>query len=263
MKKLILIAATVIGLSQLAACGKIETGNVGLRTDFNGTVAERVEQQGFYTAFVGHVDQYTTKEIAINLENLQPKAKDNLSLKELDVTVFYQATNGAAVRALAVKRAGQSQCPERENFCYPAYSYVASIARSEVADAVSHHDSLTLHTQRNVLEAEVKKAIQESLDKSDPGALAVTRVIVRQISTDPTVENSIRAVVAKSKELEAATLQVQIAEKNAEAVGKTANTLTPAFLQHEYNQALMVFAQKGGTVILDGSASSKMINIKQ
>jgi len=257
MKKSLAILAAI----SIVGCGRIETGNVGLRTDFNGTVSEHVEPQGFYTAFVGHVDQYTTKEIAINLENLQPKAKDNLSLKELDVTVFYQAVSGAAVRALAVKRAGQSVCPEQTNFCYPAYSYVASIARSEVADAVSRHDSLTLHTQRNVLEAEVKKAVQESLDKADPGALLISRVIVRQITTDPTVENAIRNVVAKDKELEAATKQVQIAEKNAEAVAKTANTLTPAFLQHEYNQALMVFAQKGGTVILDGSSSNKIINV--
>ena len=44
-------------------------------------------------------------------------------------------------------------------------------------------------------------------------------------------------------------------------MAKTANTLTPAFLQHEYNQALMLFAQKGGTVILDGSASSKILNV--
>jgi regulator of protease activity HflC (stomatin/prohibitin superfamily) len=252
-----LIAAAVL----LTGCGRIESNNVGLRTDFSGATSEHIETQGFYTAFVGHVDQYTLKEVPINLENMQPKAKDNLSLNELDVTVFYQVTSGPNVRTLALKRTGQSSCPDHESFCYPAYNYVASIARSEIADAVSKHDSLTIHTQRNVLEGEVKTAIQASVDAADPGMIKITKVVVRQIKTDPTVENSIRAVVAKSKELEAATLQVQVAEKNAEAVAKTANTLTPGFLTHEYNLALMEFAKHGGTVILDGSSSGKMINV--
>lgn len=256
-----LLAAVALS-TQLAGCmGSIETGNVGLRTNFNGTVDQRVEQPGLYTAVVGHVDEYTLKEVPINLNDLTPKAKDNLSLKELDVTVYYKVRTPDAVRALATKRAGSSAKMDGEHFIRPAYFFVESIAKSEIADAVSKHDSLTLHLQRNLLESEVKQAMQANLDSTDPGAIEITRVVVRQVRTDPTIEQSIRNVVAKDKELEAANKQVQIAEKNAEAVAKTANTLTPAFLQHEYNQALLVFAQHGGTVILDGSSSGKMINV--
>lgn len=260
MKKTILL---LIAAMALTACGRIETGNAGLRTGFDGTVASKVEGEGIYTAVVGHVDQYTLKEVPINLENLTPKAKDNLSLKELDATVYYKVRTPQAIRELAVKRAGSSAHFDKEDFYRPAYFLVESIAKSEFADAVSKHDSLTIHTQRNVLEGEVKKAVQASLDASDPGSFEITRVVVRQVLTDPTVEQAIRNVVAKGKEKEAADLQVGIAQSLAEATAKTANTLTPAFLQHEYNQALMKFAEKGGTVILDGSASNKMISIKQ
>lgn len=262
MKKLSLYALALAAALSLTGCyGTIETGQVGVRTNFNGAVDQKVEGEGFYTTFTSHIDKYTLKEIGVELSDLQPKAKDNLSLRDLDVTVFYKVQTPQAVRGLITKYSGQSVQFEGANYYAPAYRLVESVGKSEVADAVSKHDSLTIHTQRNTLENEVKDAMQKNLDASDPGVFAITRVVVRQVLTDPTVEQSIRNVVAKSKELEAATLQVQVAEKNAEAVAKTANTLTPAFLQHEYNQALLKFAEKGGTVILDGSSSGKMINV--
>lgn len=255
----LLFAAAAIGMT--GCYGTIETGNAGLRTNFNGALDQKVETEGFYTSFTGHVDQYTLKEVAVELSDMHPKAKDNLSLSDLDVTIYYKVNSPEALRALAAKYAGQSVQLADSRFYLPAYRLVESVGKSEIADAVSKHDSLTIHTQRNTLEAEVKTAAQTNLESSDPGKFTVTRVVVRQVLTDPTVEQSIRNVVAKGKELEAATLQVQVAEKNAEAVAKTANTLTPAFLQHEYNQALLKFAEKGGTVILDGSSSGKIINV--
>lgn len=256
MKKIILtmfLAATAL----LSGCGfgSVQTGEVGLRTHFNGKLSESVEPEGLYTAWLSSVDRYTIKEVAIPLENLKPKAKDNLSLQELDVSVFYRVNPGF-VRNLAAKRAGQSIRFD-PGFYAPSYAFVESVARSEIADVVSRHDSLTIHQDRTVVENEAQKQIQANLDASDPGAFVVSRVVVRQVLTDPSVEASIRNVVAKGKELEAANLQVRIAQANAEATAKTAQTLTPAFLQHEYNQALMKFAEKGGTVILDGSSSSK------
>lgn len=264
MKRIFALLAALALSTTLTGCyGRIHTGDVGLRTDFNGHVAEQVEGEGFYTTFTSHVAENTIKEIVVDLNNLTPKAKDNLSLAELDVSVYYRLTSGDAVRRQFVKRSGQSrELNDGSAIWAPQYAFIDSLARSEVADAVSRHDSLTIHTQRTTLEKEVKDGLQKTLDASDAGDYQVTRVVVRQVRTDPTVEQSIRNVVAKGKELEAATLQVQVAEKNAEAVAKTANTLTPAFLQHEYNLALQKFADsKNATVILDGSTSGKMINI--
>src|SRR3569832_2851265 len=89
MKKLFYLMALVATLTLTGCYGRIETGNVGLRTDFNGTVNSKVEQEGLFTALMSHVDQYTLKEVAVYLENMTPKAHDNLSLKELDVTVYF------------------------------------------------------------------------------------------------------------------------------------------------------------------------------
>lgn len=247
--------------TMLTACGRIETGNIGVRTDFNGEVNKKVESPGFYTAMFGHVDEYSAKEIPVTLDNLKPKAHDNLSLAELDMTVYY-TVDPNAIRDLSVKRTGQS-LNNGKGIWWPMYILVKSISESEIADAVSTMDSLVIHTQREKLAGLSQAAIQKKLDASDPGAFKVTRVVVRQVKTDETIEQSIRNVVAKEKELEAAKLNVAVAEANAKATQQTALTLTPGFLQHEYNQVLMKFAERGGTVILDGSSSGKMLNIQR
>lgn len=262
MKKLYLIVS-LLAVTLLSGCyGSIETGNVGLRKDFNGTINHKLEGEGIYSAFLSSVDQYSAKEIPVNLENLKPKAKDNLSLQELDVTVYYKV-NETKIRDLAVKRTGQSVKPEGSKEYWPAYRLVESVSLSEAADAVSKIDSLVIHTQRDALAKSIKDSVQASLNESDPNTFTITRVVIRQVKTDQTIEQSIRNVVAKEKEFEAAQLNVKVAKSNAEATQQTAMTLTPAFLQHEYNQVLAKFAEKGGTVILDGSASPKMLNIKQ
>lgn len=259
MKKLLI---TFLAAVALTGCyGSLETGQAGLRTNFNGTLDAKVEGEGLYQTIVGHVDKYTMKEVGVELNDLRPKAKDNLSLQDLDLTVFYKVKSPESLRRLSIKRTGQSA--EIYSGVYaPAYRFVESVSRSEAADAVSKLDSLTIHTKRDELAKEIKDQVQKSLDGSDPGDFEVTRVVVRQVTTDQAIENSIRNVVTKEKELEASRLAVQIAEQNAAAVAKTANTLTPAFLQHEYNQALLKFAERGGTVILDGSSSGKMINVR-
>lgn len=261
LKKIVGMMLMMLAMTQLTGCfGTIETGNVGLRYDFNGTVNQKLETEGFFTAVFGRVEQHSVKEIAVDLDNLTPKAKDNLSLQDLDVSVHYRV-NPDKVRDLAVKRSNMSVKFAGVSSVYPAYNLIKSVAMSEVADAVSKIDSLVIHTQRDKLAMDVQKSIQASLDASDPGTFVISRVVVRQVKTDPTIEQSIRSVVAKEKELEAAKLNVAVAEANARATQQTAQTLTPAFLQHEYNTVLMKFAEKGGTVILDGTSSGKILNL--
>jgi len=260
MKRIWMFVA-IACMTLLTACGRIETGNVGIRTDFNGEVNSKVEGSGFYTAVFGHVDEYSAKEIPVILNDMKPKAHDNLSLAELDMTVYY-TVEPQQVRNLVVKRTGSSS-NNGHGLWFPAYNLVRGISESEIADAVSTMDSLVVHTQRDKLANLAQASIQKKLDSSDPGVFKITRVVVRQVKTDETIEQSIRNVVAKEKELEAAKLNVAVAEANARATQQTAQTLTPAFLQHEYNQVLMKFAEKGGTVILDGSSSGKMLNIQR
>ena len=70
--------------------------------------------------------EFSAKEIALDLNDLRPKAADNLSLQDLDVTVYYNAAPGA-IADLMVKYANASQsAPARS--CRPMESCIAKHA---------------------------------------------------------------------------------------------------------------------------------------
>jgi hypothetical protein len=93
--------------------------------------------------------------------------------------------------------------------------------------------------------------------------------------TDPSIEEAIRAAVANQKKLEAMAVQTEIAKKEAEirvteadGIARSnhiiAGSLTRECLQHEANQALQTFAEKGNTntvVIPAGNSITPLINV--
>jgi regulator of protease activity HflC (stomatin/prohibitin superfamily) len=266
MKKLLAIGLAAIGIV-LGGCtaGTIETGNVGVKTRW-GQVSLEEEKPGFYFYLFASMDEFTTKEVAININDMTPKAHDNLFLKDLDATVYY-TTNGDRVADFLIEKKGQSGF---DGVGYPGSVLIHNLARGAFYDQVSKFDSLTMHTNRSAIEQGVMKALQAELDE-DPkvkGTFKITRIVIRALTTDPSIEQSIRTAVQRDKELEAMTKQVEVTKKEAQvaieaAKGKAAanemlnRTLTPAYLQHEYNQALMKCAEKGsGCTILVGAGNA-------
>lgn len=252
--------------------GTIETGNVGVRTTF-GKVSPTVEQPGIYTAFFSSVDEFSSKENAIEMNNLTPKAKDNLSLKDLDVTVYYKVTPGS-ISALYTKYAGQSARLKGSDFYVPAYFLVENVARSVIYAETARIDSLVIHTQRNALEADILTKLQAELAANDPGAFTVTRVTIRAVATDTTIEESIRAQVQSQKMLETKENAILIAKKDAqveiakaEGIAKSNNiinnSLTREYLQHEYNLALMECAKSKGCTMIVGNAAGTLLNVNK
>ena len=143
----------------------------------------------------------------------------------------------------------------------PAYGLVVREARAAIYEKVSEIESLQLHKQRELLQNEVLSELQGRLEQSDSGDIFVTRVVVRALNTDPSIEAAIREAVEAEKRLEAKQVQVEIAKKDAEieierAKGiAEANTiinksLTAEYLQHEINQALHEFAENEGSVVV-------------
>lgn len=210
---ILLIAATMA----FAGCtvGTIETGNVGVVTRW-GTVDMKTEPAGFYFKTFAHVDKATTKEVEIQLNDMTPKAKDNLSLQDLDVSIYY-TTVGERIPTFVVNKQGQSGWDQDAHVILPGHHLLRTLARGVIYDQVSKYDSLVLHTKRDDVERAVKLAVQTDID-ADPiakGTFTVTRVVIRAIATDKSIENAIRDNVNKDKELEAKTKEVKIAQQEA------------------------------------------------
>jgi regulator of protease activity HflC (stomatin/prohibitin superfamily) len=272
------IAFIVVGLLVVlgaTSCGTIETGNVGVRTTLGKVNLDELEPGLFLgVPAISRVAVFSGKEIGIDLNDLTPKARDNLSLRDLDVTVYYRAAAGS-VADLYVKYAGLHQRDEGSGVFLPAYAMVFRLARNAVYEQASRIDSLVMHTQRDELAAAVRKGLQADLDANDKGVFFVTRVVVRSLVTDPAIEKAIQESVAAQKQLETTKQRIAIAEaeaqveiKRAEGVAKANQiinqSLTREYLQHESNLALHKFAEKGGTttvVIPANMQTAPLINI--
>ena len=257
--KQILLVLSVLGVMTLTGCGQIEQGNVGVRTTF-GKVSPEAEKPGIYVALLSSVREFTAKESAIVLDNLTPKAKDNLSLKDLDVTVYYR-TNPDSIPALQVKYSGQSVRDDKTGVSYPAYNLVSSLARGTIYDTIgTKYDSLNIHQKRTELETEIKDGIQSELDASDKGTFTITRVVIRQVLTDPAIEEAIRMKATREAELKAKSIQVQVEQKNVEIRNLENQGLSPAVLRNKELDVLKIAAEKGSIFIVP-QGSTPIVNV--
>lgn len=262
------ILIAVIALT-LAACGRIETGHVGVRTDFNKTVETTEVGVGWYGAFLTSVDSYSIKETELAMNDLKPKAKDNLSLRDLDVSIFYKVRPDA-VAETTIKYSGMAAYAS--GTYYPAFNLVERVSRGAIYDAVASYDSLTMHTKRAELESEIRSKVAAELEHSDKGVFEVTKVIVRQLVTDPALEQSIQQAVQVQKQIEAKENEVKLARaeaerKRVEAEGTAkanailASSLTDQFLRYEQIKMQREFAGKGTHTVLMPSNATPLIGV--
>ena len=239
----------------------IESGNVGVRKTL-GKVNPEEATPGLNIKMpvITSITEFVGKEIAIDLTDLTPKAADNLSLRDMDVTIFYRADSGQ-IADLYVKYANAHQYDEESDSYFPAYRLVYRESRRAAYETVARIDSLTMHKKREQIAGFIKTRLQETLDSNDPNVFEVTRVVIRSILTDPSIEESIREAVANQKRLEAKQVMVEIERKNAEIEAIRAEgiananniinkTLTSEYLQHELNLTLQKFAETGANTIV-------------
>ena len=254
------ILVVVIGILAALSAYTVESGNVAVeRTLGKVNHTEQLQGLNFKFPLLTVSLEYSAKEIAIDIDDLKPKAADNLSLRDLDVSVFYRVPQDR-VSELMVKYAA-SAVRGSDGVYMPAYGLVVREARSTIYEKVSEIDSLQLHKQRELLQNDVLSALQGRLEKSDPGDFLITRVVVRALNTDPSIEAAIREAVEAEKRLEAKQVQVEIAKKDAEIEIERAKgiaeansiineSLTAEYLQHEINKALQRFADNDGSVVV-------------
>jgi regulator of protease activity HflC (stomatin/prohibitin superfamily) len=119
------------------------------------------------------------------------------------------------------------------------------MARTAAYEEVAKQDSLTIHQHRDDVASAMKENIQKALDESDPGVFKITRVVMRQVVTDPAIEQSILQAVQVSKQIEAKKAELELAKAEA------ARTIAEANGTAERNR------------ILNASITDNLIRYKQ
>ena len=237
----------------------IDTGHVAV-TKTMGTVDMEEVSPGlnWKLPVLTKAYEFSAKEIAIDFNDLTPKARDNLRLKDLDVSIFYRV-HPEKIADVMVKYA--ASYAKGDGAFLPAYAIVFREGRDVIYEEVTKIDSLDLHRNRDVLREGIANGLQAKLDDKDSGVFTITRVAIRALNTDPTIEAAIQKAVQAQKTLEAKKVEVEIAAKDAEIEIARArgiaeanaiinSSLTPEYLQHELNEALKMFAENDGGVVV-------------
>ena len=163
----------------------IESGNVGVKKTL-GKVSQEELSPGVNLRIpaVTHIMEFVGKEIAIDLTDLTPKAADNLSLRDMDVTIFYRTSNDQ-ISDLYIKYANAHQYDVESDSFFPAYRLVYREARRAAYETVAEIDSLTMHKKREQIADSIKARLQETLNSNDPETEPVPGLLIAAPTGNP------------------------------------------------------------------------------
>lgn len=220
MKKLLLIPI----IATLGACTQIDTGNIGVESTL-GQVKKETLSPGVYFTMFKRVTEVSAKELRLSLEDLKPQTKDKITLADLDVDIFYQIDPAKAAEIMT-KWPGDAVEFKGEDGVRIGNNYVTRQAREAIYNAIAKYGSDTVHTERVAIAADVVKSLQLDLDESaGKGMFFVRSANVRNLVTDPALEQAIKEsanrnfqIAAKQKEVELAKAEAD--RKRVEAQGE-------------------------------------------
>jgi prohibitin 1 len=272
------VTALLLLILGFVSITQIDTGNVGV-SRLGGKINPGEIAPGWSFTGLATVDEYTTKEILFQVNDLKPKSLDNLTMTDVDLDIYIQPSPQRVAETVAkyqgdVLRHGDiDKGSKNPSDLVAGPSRVMREAREAVFNAISQFPATTMHTRRTELAATVQKILQAELSRSDPGVWTVTGVNVRNLVTDPALEASIRqkletdqAIDRKKKEIELT--QAEAVRKEVEARGTAraneivAASLTPALVRLKEIEAQAAFAKQGTHTVLMGGNTNALINVK-
>lgn len=212
-----IIAATII--AALSGCTRIETGEVGLRVNFDKTVeaSERVAGS-FNQTLIGSILKFPVREIAVEVKDLTPLASDNSTMSDFDVTVVYNISP-SSVSDLYTNKSHSFHAEAEDGTTYLMHSYMQTTIRNAVYKVAREYPSLQMNDSRTDIEAKILAQVKDTLrgEKLD-GALLVSQVQVKSIAPSEAVRNAANQLVQAKAELAAKEVEVNTAKKEAERI---------------------------------------------
>lgn len=207
----IILAAAAL----LSACTQIDTGNVGVESTLGQVKPETMSPGVYFTAFK-RVTEVSAKELRMSLEDLKPQTSDKITLSDLDLDIYVQI-DPAKAPAILTRWPGDISHEKGEEGARIGFNYVTRQAREAIYNSISKRGSATVHTERNEIAADVVRSLQADLDESaGKGWFFVRSANVRNIVTDPALEESIKAAAERNFQIAAKQKEVELAKAEAE-----------------------------------------------
>lgn len=247
-----LVAASILA----TGCSRIETGEVGVRVGFDKQVKSGELLPGsFNQVIVGDVLTFPIKDVNVTLENLTPVAKDNSTMKDLDVVVIYNINPTQVSEMYATKN--KSFHSENNGDIYLMYNYVVQNTRNALYKSARKYDALDMADNREAMEQFIKEDIARNLaeEKLD-GTIMIGQVLIRNIVPADSVVASANELVKAKNEFKTEEVKVATAKKRNESM--QANPMAiPLLMAEAQADALRKLPEaianfKGQTLVING-----------
>lgn len=248
MKKVLLVA--LLGLSfVMGGCTRIQTGEVGLRVGFDKQVSGTELLPGsFNQTFVGEVLVFPVKQIAFQLDKMQPQTADTSTLADLDITVIYNI-NPMSVASLYNTRAHAFNAIDGSGETLLMYNYLTTVASSAAAKAVNKYNAMDVSKSRTLIEADIQRIMTEALAAEKLSMdVTIVQVQVKNILPAQSIIDSANNAISSQNNLKAKQVEVGIAKLEAERLAMLSNNKSN--LEYMRAKALSDIAEgvKEGTV---------------
>lgn len=253
------MATAALVIAGTAACTRIETGTVGIRTNINKEIQQEELKPGTWNqTIVGDIEIVPVKEVAVKVNDNKPIAADGSQMSDMDLTVVYSLNPERAAELRAAKSASHHSVFNGST--YLMHTRIGEIAKNESYKEVRKYGQLDAVDNRTKIEDAVKEAIVEQLKLEGVGdSVKVNAVQITSLVPDQQILAKASQAVRAQQELAIKKTEVEIAQEEAKRMDKLAQNSerSIAYMNAQANVTLAnaVAAGKVNTMIVPANFS--------
>ncbi len=225
-------------------CTRVETGEVGLRKTFTGTVEMVPLGPGFHQSIVGQVLIFSAREVLVPVKDLHPVTADKLPMEDVDVQFTYKVNPGSIPALYTRYSASYHVQGDREIFVMQRF--IEQFVRSAVADSIAKYPALQVNDKRAEIVGAIQddvngKIKQEGLEKD----LTVGQIVFTTVQIPRVIVESTAAVVKAQNEAKAAEFTANVARVSAQGQADAAVIQAKGAAEAVKQQATAIQIQGG------------------
>lgn len=266
MKKLIGIFVIALSAIGMGGCTRIETGEVGVRVDWNKQIQPVELSEGTWNqTIVGDVLTFPVRDIPIQLDNKQPITKDNTALADFDMTIVYNLNKSAVADLYINKSKAFHLYDEKHKDTYLMYNYISTMASNAAYKAVREYSTLEvadnrLNIERKIVEYINTQMVSEKLNEY----IHISAVQVRSVLPNAAVLEAATNLVRSENDIKVKRNDILLAELEAKRMimlsSNSANSIAYMDAQARVNFSNAALLGKVNTIIVPADFKG-MLNV--
>lgn len=240
MKNIFGITVVAAALVTVTGCTRIETGEVGVRVGFDKQIRPGELMPGsFNQTLIGDVLTFPVKDVNVKIEDMTPIARDNSTMKDVDLVVIYNINPNQVSEIYTTK--SRAFHVDHGGDTYLMFNYVTQLSRNALYKVARDYDALDMNDNRAAMEQKMREIMTRNLaDEKLDGSITVTQVLIRNIQPADSVVASANALVRAKNELKQKEVEVQTARKEAERMAALTNQSAQSIAYMQAQAALNI-----------------------